>query len=553
MSSGVRWFGLMCVVFFFPTNLNAQTPVSLVPNLSISPVTLAVDAVRMAYNPVTGKMMLLSMNGDISSFEILDSASRITRLYSVADHGLPLPALGFDIGSDGTLYIVGNDAVTHPGSNVGIVKRGVPNGVYGYTWETVFRTVPYPRSGTNYDHNMNAIVVSPDGTTLFVNSGSRTDHGEVQSNNGVFLGVREVPLTSAILQVPANSTNLVLENDQSFLEQNGYLFADGVRNSFSLAFDADGRLYGTENSGDRDDNEELNLLVQGGHYGFPWRMGLNDTPMRFPGYQPANDLLLNPEAGAVQGGHFYEDAAYPDPPQAVVFVDPVQNLGPDADFYRDPISGQIMDASNGTITMATFTSHRSPLGLVFDKSNKLPGDYAGDGFVLSWTGSESPLLNPFSGEGEDVLHLDFVEDGTGTILRAKRVASNFRNPIDAVLIDNQLFVLEFGSGARVWKVEFTSSVAVENEVPFDHVELSTFPNPVSNRFNLSMVMGKAGDIQVDLMDMSGKNVEKVFTGVIPSGQFDMEHTLSRDLPAGVYLLVATGSSFGRQVRKVIIL
>ena len=31
-------------------------------------------------------------------------------------------------------------------------------------------------------------------------------------------------------------------------------------NTFDLAFDKDGNLFGTENSGDRDDSEELNLL-----------------------------------------------------------------------------------------------------------------------------------------------------------------------------------------------------------------------------------------------------------------------------------------------------
>jgi len=48
----------------------------------------------------------------------------------------------------------------------------------------VVETEPYPTSNTAFDHIMNGIVVSPDGTTLYINSGSRTDHGEVHDVDG---------------------------------------------------------------------------------------------------------------------------------------------------------------------------------------------------------------------------------------------------------------------------------------------------------------------------------------------------------------------------------
>ena len=61
------------------------------------------------------------------------------------------------------------------------------------------------------------------------------------------------------------------------------VFADGLRNEVGLAFDAAGRLWGVENSADNlrrsdlggdihNENpaEELNLLVDGGFYGYPW-------------------------------------------------------------------------------------------------------------------------------------------------------------------------------------------------------------------------------------------------------------------------------------------
>jgi glucose/arabinose dehydrogenase len=546
--------GVMILVMSpsFSREVWAQVPASLATDVSVSPVTLTVDAVRMAYDPVLRQMVLLSMNGDISTFDPHGGSARVTKQYSYADHSLPLPAMGLAIDQNGTYFIVGNDAGSTPGYNIGVVKRGVVDGTGARTWVTVIQTEPYPRSGTNYDHNMNGVVVSPDGTKLYVNSGSRTDHGEVQDNNGTFPGLREVPLTSAILEIPADASGLILENDQTFLEQSGFLYADGLRNSFSLAFDGLGRLYATENSGDRDDHEELNLIQKGGHYGFPWQMGLTDTPMQFAGYNPANDLLLNPAAGAVQGGEFYDDPAFPAIPNGVSFLKPVKNLGPDADLYRSPVTGEIRDASIDGVPMATFTSHRSPLGLTFDISSKLPEPYSGDGFVLSWTGSESPLLAPFSGEGEDVLHLDFGDNGTGEVLAATRIASGFINPIDAVLIDRALFVLEFGSGARVWKIEFNASATDVEALPEGSFALETFPNPAVDRFQVSIQSSRPGAVQVDLVDLTGKTVETVFSGYMAETRLDLTHILTGKLAGGVYILTATIPGFSRQVRKIVI-
>lgn len=67
------------------------------------------------------------------------------------------------------------------------------------------------------------IAVSPDGKSVYVNSGSRSDHGEVQDNRGEFPGVRETPLTSAIFRLPAAAEDIVLEDDEQELGDRGYL------------------------------------------------------------------------------------------------------------------------------------------------------------------------------------------------------------------------------------------------------------------------------------------------------------------------------------------
>src|SRR6185369_4544943 len=94
------------------------------------------------------------------------------------------------------------------------------------------RTEPYPQSKTSFDHVFNGIVVSPDGRDIYVNAGSRTDHGEIHSVGGLFPGMRDVALTAKIFRLPANGSNIFLPNDDGALRRAGYIFAEGTRNSF---------------------------------------------------------------------------------------------------------------------------------------------------------------------------------------------------------------------------------------------------------------------------------------------------------------------------------
>jgi hypothetical protein len=49
-----------------------------------------------------------------------------------------------------------------------------------------------------------------------------------------------------------------------------------------------------------------------------------------------------------------------------------------------PQDGLVKDASSLGQSLSTFTSHRSPLGLVFDTQKAMIPEFQGDGFMLSW-------------------------------------------------------------------------------------------------------------------------------------------------------------------------
>src|SRR5262249_17376654 len=198
-------------------------------------------SVRIAKDPRNNQLYYLKINGDIFRVNLppAGTASTSTKVYSATDHGLSRDVEGFAIGPDGTIYVLAN-TTTNTSLTYARIVKGVPNIGGNRSWSSLARTEPYPLSQTAFDHKFNGMIVSPDGQYLYVNSGSRTDHGEVQSNGGLYPNLRDAPLTAKIFRLPAAGSNLVLNNDLTALRQAGYIFAEGTRNSFDFGFAANG-------------------------------------------------------------------------------------------------------------------------------------------------------------------------------------------------------------------------------------------------------------------------------------------------------------------------
>lgn len=414
-------------------------------------------SIRIAKDLRSNQLYYLKYNGDIFQLNLAPGAgSTSTRLYSSVDHGISNSALGMAIGPDGTIYIIGNITTNSGNSTFARIMKGVPGSTGTRTWSMLAQTEPYPMSRTAFDHLMSGMVVSPDGKFLYVNSGSRTDHGEIESTGGLYPGLRETGLTAKILRLPVDGSNLVLTNDINVLRSAGYVFAEGTRNSFSLGFAPNGDLFGTDNGPDRDMSDELNWLRPGLHFGFPWRMGGTANPQQFPGYNPTNDLLLDPRFVAVHSGTYQNDPTFPAPPTN--FFEPVINLGPDADRYRDPVDGSIKDASSLGQTLSTFTAHRSPLGLVFDIASAMAPPYQQHGFMLSWTQGDptgNSVPGPFEDPSQDMVDLALTKLGTTNYqARVTRIVGGFSNPIDAAIISNKVYVIEYSGNQGIWEITF---------------------------------------------------------------------------------------------------
>lgn len=422
-----------------PARKTAAVATSLDAGISVSVLRyLPFNPVRIIHDDRKKVLYISALSGDVYQMPLREdgSAGAETLLISASEHNINyLQGLEYH---DNTFYLVGNenDAANFHGR--GRVQKCVINPDGSHTWTHIMTTELYPSSGTLYDHAFAGVCLSRNKDTLFVSSGSRTDHGEVK-NSGAYTGLREVPLTAKIFAFPVSVSDVILRNEQEYIESSGFLYADGTRNEFDMAINGHGHLIGLENSGDRDDAEELNWLRKGRHYGFPWRMGGNDTPMQFVPYNAAADKLV--PADALARGIFYNDPAFPPRPAGVTFEEPVLNYGPDANWLRSPADGKMHQGA-----VSTFTSHRSPLGLVFDNDSTMAAPYLGNGFMFaySYLGDPFSAYLPEEDGGGDMCLLELTLDGaTGRYsLNTTRLISGLGNVTDAAINGNIIYFSE---------------------------------------------------------------------------------------------------------------
>ena len=425
------------------------TPTLLRNDLKIRKLTeVGPSMMRLDIDPATHILTYLDSGGNV--YELDKTTSKSNRVYSHREIGGADYTEGMVFGPDRTLYVIGNESDGVRGRCV--IRKVLREGV-ARQWITLAQTDWYPKSATQYDHNCTGMAVSPDNKWLYFSSGSRSDHGEVQDARGQFKNAREVPLTSAVFRVPTATKDvavpIVLPNDEAKLKAGGYLFADGTRNAFDMAFNANGDLIAIDNSPDMDANDEINWLREGRHYGFPWRFGSTDNPQQVAGFDAAKDGRLSRDFLAVKDGSYRNDPTFPKPPSPITFTDPIANTGPDADQFVE-ISGAVKDASDLKQSLAGVTAHRSPLGLVFDNGNALGGDYTGAAFVVSWGAAGGPQTD----RGQDLLMLKLTKKGDAYSMTATQIAKGFSNPMDAVLDGKMLYVLDFGGRGAIWEITF---------------------------------------------------------------------------------------------------
>lgn len=502
-------FSVLFQLFILGT-VNAQRVYPLFEDISVDSVLWPQTwASKMAFDPISQHLFYTTAGGTI--YEVFENTKSDTLRFSVLDHGIPrVQGLCF---VDSTLFLSGNIWYTTTG--IGMIVKGVlqPNG--SRIWSTVLSTSAYPTSSSTGDHGFTGITADPQKEYLYFSGGSRTSFGEVETNDGMYPGLREQALTSKIFRIPIDATNIYLNNDSIALQNSGYVFAEGTRNAYSMAFNAENQLFAIDNAGERDDPEELNLIEQGKHYGFPWRIGGNANPLANPNYDASTDPLINPNNGAFLAGHFDADPQFPTAPAGVVFTEPIANYGAAADYYKEEGTGQIKKASESGQPVRTFTAHRSPLGLVIDKDKQLGDAYTGNGFVLSFMpGGDSTGYTPLSPWGSacpfvdpsrELVMLRFSYDSTNQTygIYTTNVASGFYLPVDAVQVGSAIYVIENNGG--LWKINFPKAQTPPSGFSANNF---VYPNPSAAEMNCYFPNPNQQKRHLELLSLDGKVIYK---------------------------------------------
>lgn len=511
-------------------NLYAQRVYPLVSGISVDSLyKIKAGATKLATEPLSGRLFYSTVGGDI--YEVYTPASGPTTdslRYTSIDHGITfLQGLCF---RDSVMYVCGN--IWSSTTGVGKIVKGTlqPNGKRN--WVDIVTTHPYPSSNSTGDHGFSGVSIDPSGNYIYVSSGARTHLGEIRTNGGAWPGKREVPLTSCIFRFPIHSVGIVLPNDSIIINKSGYVFARGTRNSYDLAWDSNDTLFAIDNSGERDDPEELNWLRQGKHYGFPWRMGSNDNPLRISPYNVNTDLLVNHLSGGYLSGWFADDPTFPSAPSGITFMDPIRNYGGVADFYRDPITGKVKDASDEGTYITSFTPHRSPLGLVFDRDSTLAAPFRGTGFVLSFMpGGDSLGYTPLSPWGSPCpfvdpsrelvqIKLTYNASIDNYTMTTSNLVEGFYLPVDAELRNNVLYVIE--NGGSLWKITFPLYTGI-NEFERSN-NLTIYPNPFQNTTTLKFDNPNKVRYSLTLYNIYGqivRNINNLITDKIELERLDL--------------------------------
>lgn len=360
-------------------------------------VKLPAHGVRLATMPGAKWILVLNNGGDLYRLE--PETGNVARVLAAKDYADlsagGIDALGLTIDSKRRLYLVTNQRVREQPWHVNrvVIFRSAPLDATGVPTELkAWLRTSYPWGNNYYNHGVSHIAEGPDGM-MYVSSGARTDGGEIDGGifkkESIYWKGGETDYTAGIWRLDPNKDSPELE-----------MFARGIRNAWSFAWNDRGELFSASNGPDADMPEELDLVQRGKHYGFPYQFG--DYP-------------------ATEKPYPYTPAA----PPGLVFTPAIKNFGP-------------AGGGSSSKPLASFNPHASPAGMLFCGSD-WPSAFRGK-LLMGRFGNmiKEPDV------GFDLLAIDLRKNAGGVYeAHSETFIAPLARPLDLLQIGRKLYILEY--------------------------------------------------------------------------------------------------------------
>ena len=359
-------------------------------------VRLPVHAVKLATMPGVDWLLVLNNSGELYRLEpATGNLARVLVAKDYAELGAgKIDVLGMTIDSKKRLYLVTNQRVAEQPWHINrvVIFRSEPLDATGVPRLKPWLRSSYPWGFSYYNHGVCHIAEGPDGL-IYVSSGARTDGGEVDGGifkkETIYWKGGETDTTAAIWRIDPNADVPKIE-----------VFARGIRNAWTFAWNDRGDLFSVSNGPDAHRPEEMDHVEQGKHYGVPYQYA--DFPATDKPYPYT-----------------------PDAPPGLTITPAIRNFGPAA-------------GGSETKPIATFDAHSSPAGMLFCNAD-WPAPLRGKMLV----GRFGNFLLDDS-YGYDILAVDLQRNAANVYeARMTTFFAPLARPIDFLQVGKKLYILEY--------------------------------------------------------------------------------------------------------------